>query len=79
MTQAIRWGRHAYGFQYHLEAMETTVADWAAIPEYKQSLERVMGSGAAATLEASMAPRLVDFRQAAKRLNDNLMAIVAAS
>lgn len=78
-TQAIRWGRHAYGFQYHLEAMETTVTDWAAIPEYKQSLEQVMGAGAAATLEAEMAPRLADFRKAAKRLNDNLTAIVAAS
>lgn len=78
-TQAIRWGQHAYGFQYHLEAMETTVADWAAIPEYKKSLEGVMGVDAAATLEATVAPRLADFRKAAKRLNDNLMAIVAAS
>lgn len=78
-TQAIRWGRHAYGFQYHLEVMDTTVADWAAIPEYKESLERAMGASAAATLDEAMASRLADFRAAAMKLNDNLAAIVASA
>ena len=59
--------------------MDTTVADWAAIPEYKESLERAMGASAAATLDEAMASRLADFRAAARKLNDNLAAIVASA
>jgi len=75
-VQAIRWGRHAYGFQYHIEMTASTVSDWEAIPEYKASLEQTLGSVEAAQLGRKMAARLPDFRISARLLNDNLQALI---
>ena len=75
-VQAIRFGRHAYGFQYHCELTASTVDDWERIPAYKTSLEQALGRERAAGLAAEVAPRLPDFRRAAGRLNGNLMAML---
>lgn len=75
-TQAIRWGRHAYGVQFHLEVIGQTVADWGAIPEYRASLETALGAGAAATLAEAVRPKLPAFRAIAKRFNDNFFALL---
>jgi GMP synthase-like glutamine amidotransferase len=75
-TQAIRWGRHAYGFQYHCEITSSTVSDWGRISEYKASLEQALGVEEASKLEGQIFPRLPEFRAAARRLNDNLLSIV---
>jgi len=77
-TQAIRWGRHAYGFQYHCEIGSSTVSEWARIPEYKASLEQALGAQEAANLASRVSPKLPAFRAAARRLNDNLSSIVTA-
>lgn len=74
--QALRWGRQAYGFQYHVEITPSTVPDWRAIPAYAASLEAALGATGAAALEAEVARRLPAFEAAASRLNANLMAIV---
>lgn len=76
-VQAMRWGRFAYGFQYHVEITPTTVAEWGRIPEYKLSLERALGAEKAAGLEDIIAPRLSAFRAAAQRMDDNLSALVS--
>ncbi len=76
-VQAIRWGRHAYGFQYHCELTGTTVPDWEKIPEYKASLEQALGAEAAARLCSAVQAKLPNFRAAARRLNENLSAILA--
>jgi GMP synthase-like glutamine amidotransferase len=78
-TQAVRWGRHAYGFQYHCEITISTVDDWRRIPEYKASLETALGVERADGLADVVISKLPDFRAAARRLNDNLMAILAKS
>lgn len=78
-TQAIRWGRHAYGFQYHCEITSATVAEWERIPEYRISLEQALGAKEASKLESRILPRLPAFRTAARRLNDNLASIVGAT
>lgn len=78
-VQAMRWGRHAYGFQYHIEITATTVADWLAIPEYKASLETALGVERAAGLGDVVAARLGDFHIAARRIHDNLEGLVAAA
>jgi len=75
-TQAIRWGKHAYGFQYHVEITPATVPEWKGIPAYVASLEAAMGAERAAGLDAEVAPRLPAFRAAAERVNDNLTTIV---
>lgn len=75
-TQAIRWGRHAYGFQYHVEITPSTVPEWNRIPVYQASLQAALGEKDAALLEGRVASRLPAFRAAAERVNENLMAIV---
>lgn len=76
-VQAFRAGPLAYGIQYHLEIGPDTVREWGAVPEYEQSLEAVMGSGAMARLETQASHHLDDFRRDARRLYDNLMELVA--
>lgn len=78
-VQAFRWGRHAYGFQYHCEITPDTVAEWERIPEYKASLEQALGADLAARLGGLVLPRLPAFRAAARQVNDNLWSILAAS
>lgn len=36
----------AYGVQFHVEVTDSQAAEWAAIPEYRDSLEQLMGPGA---------------------------------
>jgi GMP synthase-like glutamine amidotransferase len=75
-VQAIRYGRHAYGFQYHVEITASTVTDWEAIPEYKASLEQALGIAEASQLTEKVAAKLPEFRMAACRVNDNLQALI---
>lgn len=75
-VQAMRCGRFAYGFQYHMEITERTVGDWERIPEYRASLDRALGPDEASRLAETVAPCLPSFRQTARRLNDNLMALM---
>lgn len=78
-VQAMRCGRFAYGFQYHCEITATTVSEWARIPEYRASLEEALGIAEAARLEGVVQARLPAFRAAARRLDDNLMALIAGA
>ena len=77
--QAFRWGRHAYGFQYHCELTSTTVSDWEKVPEYKASLVQALGAEEAERLASVITPKLPAFRAAAKRINENLSAILAST
>ena len=74
--QALRYGRHAYGFQYHVEITPKTVPEWRAIPAYAASLDKALGADGAAALEGDTARRLPAFREAASRLNANLMSLI---
>ena len=77
--QAFRYGRHAYGLQYHVEITASTVEEWSNIPEYRVGLERMLGAGTAARLSATLAHRLGSFTASARRLNENISAVVSAS
>lgn len=74
--QALRWGPHAYGVQYHCEITAATIADWQAIPEYKASLEQALGADGAAGLTDRLLPKLPDFRAHAGKLHDNLRRLI---
>jgi len=43
--QAFAW-RRAYGLQFHLEVTPDLAAQWAELPAYASSLERILGPGA---------------------------------
>jgi GMP synthase-like glutamine amidotransferase len=75
-VQAMRVGRHAWGFQYHVEITPSTVAEWGAVPEYAASLQLALGTEMAARLDSLVAARLPAFGAAARRLNDNLLGLI---
>jgi GMP synthase-like glutamine amidotransferase len=77
--QAFRWGPHAYGLQYHVEITDSTVGEWSNIAEYRAGLERTLGPHAVTDLDESVGRRLPSFAASARRLNDNLMGIMAAA
>ncbi len=78
-VQAMRWGKYAYGFQFHVELTDETVGDWKRIPPYLASLEQALGAEAAAALDGVVAARLPAFNAAARLLNSNMMSIAAAA
>jgi GMP synthase-like glutamine amidotransferase len=78
-VQALRWGRHAYGFQYHMEITGTTYSDWKQIPEYAASLDKALGSTAAARLGTDIAEKLPAFREAAARMHNNFFRLIVHS
>jgi GMP synthase-like glutamine amidotransferase len=45
-NQAFRFGDAAYGVQFHVEVSPEQAREWAAVPDYAEALERVLGPGA---------------------------------
>lgn len=43
-VQAFRYGEHAYGFQFHLEANRPLINRWLSVPAHQQTLEEEEGS-----------------------------------
>lgn len=70
-VQALALGRHAFSIQFHVEVIDTTVADWAAIPAYAESLAQALGADGAATFTADAARHMDDFNALARRLWTN--------
>jgi GMP synthase (glutamine-hydrolysing) len=70
-NQAFRVGAAAYGVQFHLEVTPGLVREWAGVPAYAESLERVLGPGALdrllVELEASADGVLSDGRRLFER------------
>ncbi|MDE0061259.1 MAG: type 1 glutamine amidotransferase [Gammaproteobacteria bacterium] len=64
--QAFRFGENAYGMQFHVEITGETVADWMRIPEYGESLERVLGTDGGVRLDAEVRANLSRFERAAR-------------
>jgi GMP synthase-like glutamine amidotransferase len=78
-VQAMRWGRHAYGFQYHCEITASTVGEWRSIPEYHASLIQALGFDGAAKLDETVIERLPDFHKSAERLSANFFHAVRSA
>lgn len=38
-VQAFRYGKHAYGFQFHLEASQTLIERWLSVPDHQATLD----------------------------------------
>ena len=63
-AQAFRWGRWAYGLQFHLEVSPDLAREWANVPAYGRDLEAVLGPGSLTRLIDELARR-------APRINDH--------
>ena len=78
-VQSFRYGEHAYGAQFHVEATKDTVAEWAAIPVYAEALEKALGPGAVGTLASQVDASLTEFNKNARAIYENLKSQWATS
>lgn len=74
--QAFRWGRCAFGLQFHAEITAETVDDWGRIPAYRASLETALGPGASDRLAVETLALLPALNQTARTLNDRFLDLV---
>jgi GMP synthase-like glutamine amidotransferase len=74
-VQAMRWGTHAYGVQYHCEITAESLSDWQQLPAFRESIEAV-GIKDAALFYDEVGTRFPTFRSGARQLNDALLRTV---
>ncbi len=70
-VQALAIDSHAFSFQFHVEVIASTVDDWAAIPAYRDALQRTLGEHGVDTLRRDCTARLAAFNELARRFYDN--------
>ncbi|WP_334150474.1 type 1 glutamine amidotransferase [Hyphomicrobium sp.] len=75
-VQSFRYGRHAYGVQFHVELTEETVAAWASIPVYAAALDSALGRGAALRLKEQVVHLMPAFNRDARAIYDAFMSQV---
>jgi len=78
-VQAFRYGRHAYGLQFHGELSADTVPEWSDIPEYRTSLENTLGEDGLAKLMADTNARLPEYGVLARKLSENWINLVRSA
>ncbi|MGI9233836.1 MAG: type 1 glutamine amidotransferase [Woeseiaceae bacterium] len=49
-VQAFRHGKHAYGFQFHLEASQALIDRWLSVPDHQQTLVEEQGEVSAESI-----------------------------
>jgi GMP synthase (glutamine-hydrolysing) len=74
--QAFRYGRGAYGFQFHLEADAALIDRWLQIPTYRAELEAAALGHDADAIRAATDARLAQMRPLAERTFDNFLDLV---
>ena len=67
-NQAFRYGERAYGVQFHLEVTPAMAKEWAAVPEYRDSLDRTLGPGAFPALLDSLERNIELLGDSARRI-----------
>jgi GMP synthase-like glutamine amidotransferase len=77
-VQAFAIGHYAYGLQFHMELTRTSATEWAAYPEYVASLERALGPGALAGVQADVARDYPQLHDAAYQIFENFLDIAAS-
>jgi GMP synthase (glutamine-hydrolysing) len=76
-NQAFRWGRAAYGVQFHLEVTGGMAREWAEVPAYVDSLEQTLGAGSAERLFAEFDAASVPMQQHGRALFERWIDVAA--
>jgi GMP synthase (glutamine-hydrolysing) len=76
-NQAFRWGRAAYGLQFHLEVSTEMAAEWAEVPAYAEALERMLGPGSLQRLTDELGRRFGEMRVHARRIFERWLDLSA--
>jgi GMP synthase (glutamine-hydrolysing) len=75
-NQAFRFGRAAYGIQFHLELSREMAAEWAGVPAYAQALTEVLGPGAETALVDQVAAHAEEMRAHGRRMFERWLDLV---
>jgi GMP synthase-like glutamine amidotransferase len=78
-NQAFRWGRSAYGIQFHLELSREMAAEWTRVPAYADALTRVLGPGSATALVDQLAAHADDLRAHGRQMFERWLDLVAVA
>jgi GMP synthase (glutamine-hydrolysing) len=78
-NQAFRWGRSAYGVQFHIEVTGGMAREWAEVPAYVDSLERTLGPGSAERLFAEFDAASAAMQHHARSLFERWIDVAAAA
>ena len=74
--QAMAIGDRVLSLQYHVELTDSTVADWAEIPEYCHALERALGPNGLQLISGDCRQQMTGFNAAARQVYRNVMASI---
>ena len=75
--QAFRWGRCAYGIQFHLELSREMAAEWADVPEYADALQSVLGPGSATALINDLGAHAEELRGFGRQIFERWLELAA--
>ena len=76
-NQAFRWGRSAYGVQFHLELSREMAEEWAGVPAYAEALVHVLGPGSETALVDQVAAHAEEMRAHGRRMFERWLDLVA--
>lgn len=68
-------GSSAFGIQYHVEATDQSIEEWAAVGSNPDLLVRLHGPGAAARLLEKVTQAMPELRSNSRRFYDNFMGL----
>ncbi len=74
-NQAFRYGRHAYGTQYHIEVTSDMIDVWFHFPEYRQEIVSALGEGAVDNYVSDSASLFPLYRQHSRIMFENFLRI----
>jgi GMP synthase (glutamine-hydrolysing) len=74
--QAFRFGEHAYGFQFHLEADAAMIDRWLHLPAYRDELDAADIGRDADSIRAAVAPRLAAMQPLAETTFNRFLDLV---
>jgi len=74
-NQAFRYGRHAYGTQYHIEVTPEMINAWFHFPEYRQEIVNALGEDAVDNYVRESASLFPLYRQHSRILFENFLKI----
>jgi GMP synthase-like glutamine amidotransferase len=77
--QAMRVGQLAWSMQYHVEIEPETVANWAKVPAYRQSLLDTLGDQGYAKMQRDADGNISNFMSCAEQIYRNFVAQIPAS
>jgi len=66
-VQAFRYGKHAYGFQFHLEASRRLIERWLTVPDHQSTLEAERGRIDAETIRRQTADSIGSLNELSRR------------